>query len=202
MNRFIQITNSEVKLVTDREMLDLLEDDPSEGLREMIEVYSPFVYTIVYSKLRNILAADDIEEFVSFVFSRVYENRSEINLARGSLKGYLSTLTKRMSIDEYRRHTARVKTVEMTDEQAAAIADVRDMQADVERSLEQQALVDALKQLGQTDRDMLVRRYYYNQKSAEIARAMHMSDAAVRKRLSRAVEKVRELMIRQGGMDT
>ncbi len=188
--------------MTDREMLDLLEDDPSEGLREMIEVYSPFVYTIVYSKLRNILAADDIEEFVSFVFSRVYENRSEINLARGSLKGYLSTLTKRMSIDEYRRHTARVKTVEMTDEQAAAIADVRDMQADVERSLEQQALVDALKQLGQTDRDMLVRRYYYNQKSAEIARAMHMSDAAVRKRLSRAVEKVRELMISQGGMDT
>lgn len=202
MNRFMEITNSEVKLVSDKEMLDLLEEDPSEGLREMIEVYSSFVYTIVYSKLRTVLAADDIEEFVSFVFSRVYENRADINLSRGSLKGYLSTLTKRMSIDEYRRHTARVKTVEITDEQAAAIADVRDMQADVERSLDQQALVNALKRLEQADRDVLVRRYYYNQKSTEIARAMHMSDAAVRKRLSRAVDKVKEMLLSQGGIGT
>ena len=202
MNRFMEITNSEVKLVSDKEMLDLLEEDPSEGLREMIEVYSSFVYTIVYSKLRTVLAAADNEEFVSFVFSRVYENRADINLSRGSLKGYLSTLTKRMSIDEYRRHTARVKTVEITDEQAAAIADVRDMQADVERSLDQQALVNALKRLEQADRDVLVRRYYYNQKSTEIARAMHMSDAAVRKRLSRAVDKVKEMLLSQGGIGT
>ena len=202
MNRFMEITNREVKLVSDKEMLDLLEEDPSEGLREMIEVYSSFVYTIVYSKLRTVLAAADNEEFVSFVFSRVYENRADINLSRGSLKGYLSTLTKRMSIDEYRRHTARVKTVEITDEQAAAIADVRDMQADVERSLDQQALVNALKRLEQADRDVLVRRYYYNQKSTEIARAMHMSDAAVRKRLSRAVDKVKEMLLSQGGIGT
>lgn len=184
--------------MSDKEILDLLEDDPSEGLREMIEVYSPFVYTIVYSKLRNILAADDIEEFVSFVFSRVYENRSEINLARGSLKGYLSTLTKRMSIDEYRRHTARIKTVGITDEQAAAIADVRDLQEDVERSLEEQALVKALKQLEPMDRDILVRKYYYHQTSADIGRAMHMTDAAVRKRISRAMDKIRHMLTNQG----
>jgi RNA polymerase sigma-70 factor (ECF subfamily) len=190
-----------VKFVSDKEILDLLEDDPSEGLRELIETYSSFVYTIVYSKLRSVLAADDIEEMVSFVFSRVYEKRTDIDLKRGSLKGYLSTLAKRMSIDEYRRHIARVSMVEMTDEIAAVTADATDMQENVERRLAQQALVDALKRLEQTDRDMLVRRYYYNQKSAEIARTMHMSDAAVRKRLSRAVDKLRTILLSQGGMD-
>ena len=187
--------------MSDKEILDLLEDDPSEGLRELIETYSSFVYTIVYSKLRSVLAADDIEEMVSFVFSRVYEKRTDIDLKRGSLKGYLSTLAKRMSIDEYRRHIARVSMVEMTDEIAAVTADATDMQENVERRLAQQAVVDALKRLEQTDRDVLVRRYYYNQKSAEIARTMHMSDAAVRKRLSRAVDKLRTILLSQGGMD-
>ena len=112
--------------MSDKEILDLLEDDPSEGLRELIETYSSFVYTIVYSKLRSVLAADDIEEMVSFVFSRVYEKRTDIDLKRGSLKGYLSTLAKRMSIDEYRRHIARVSMVEMTDEKYLALYAIMD----------------------------------------------------------------------------
>ena len=46
---------------------------------------------------------------------------------------------------------------------------------------------------------MLVRKYYYNQTSSEIAKAMHMTDAAVRKRISRAIDKLRTIMRNQGG---
>ena len=185
--------------MTDNEVLALLDSDPSEGLRVIIDGYSSFVYTIAYSKLGSVLAADDIEEFVSYIFSKVYENRATIDFSRGSLKGYLSTLTKRMCIDEYRKYHVRVKTVEMTDEQSEQMADMRDMQEDVERSMDEKALVAALKMLNQTDRAVLVRRYYYNQTSAEIARAMHMTDAAVRKRIARAMDKVRNILLNQGG---
>lgn len=185
--------------MTDNEMMALLDSDPSEGLRVMIDDYSSLVYTIVYSKLGSVLASDDIEEFTGYIFSKVYESRHRIDVSRGSLKGYISTLAKRMCIDEYRKHGARVKTVEMTDEQSELISDARDMQVDVERSMDERALVEALKMLEPKDRTVLVRRYYYNQTSAEIAKSMHMTDTAVRKRISRAMEKVRNILLNQGG---
>lgn len=184
--------------MTDSEMLVLLEDNPSEGLRAMIEAYSSFVYAIVYSKLGRVLAADDIEDFVSLVFSRVYEKRGEIDLSRGSLKGWLSTLSKRMSIDAYRRQRARVQTEPLTDEQAERLRDGSDLAEEAERKLDGQALAAALQRLERQDREVLVRRYYYGQKAADVARAMHMTEAAVRKRASRALEKVRMMLTEQG----
>lgn len=185
--------------MTDNDLMVLLDSDPSEGIRVMIDHYSPLVYTIAYSKLGSVLSSDDMEEFVSYIFSRVYENRGGIDGSRGSLKGYISTLAKRMCIDEYRKHSTRVKTVEMTDEYAETIADKHDMQEDVERSMDEKALVEALKMLGQKDRAVLVRRYYYNQTSAKIAQSLHMTDAAVRKRIARAMDKVRKILVNQGG---
>ena len=185
--------------MNDRKIIALLYSQPSEGIRAMIDDYSSLVYAITYNKLGSVLSSDDIEEFVGYIFSRVYANRSSIDLSRGSLKGYISTLAKRMSIDEYRKCGARVKTVEMTDEQCDIISDTCNIQEDVERSIDEKALVRALKMLEQKDRTVLVRRYYYNQTSAEIAKSMNMTDAAVRKRISRAINKVRDILLNKGG---
>ena len=180
--------------MTDSELTALLETDPSEGLRVMIDDYSGLVYTVVYSKLGNIFSADDIEEFVSHIFGCVYEKRREIDFSRGSFKSYITTVAKRMCIDEYRKYQSRVKTVGMSDEQAALIKDTRNMQEDVERRLDEQALAEALGRLNEADRTVLVRRFYYNQTSAQIAKAMHTTDTAVRKRISRAMARLREML--------
>ena len=185
--------------MTDSEILKLMESDPSQGIGALVDVYSPLVYTVVYSKLGQLFQRDDIEEFVSCVFAAVYEKHDSIDLSRGSLKGYISTVAKRMSIDEYRRQTSRVKTVSLEEGKAEELPDIRDMQEDVERRMDEAALAEALGRLCQEDRTVLVRKYYHNQTSSEIAKAMHMTDAAVRKRISRAIDKLRTIMRNQGG---
>ena len=146
--------------MTDEAMLELLDSDPSEGIRLLIDRYSSLVYTVAYGKLKGVLSTDDIEDFVSFIFSRIYERRAGIDLSRGTLKGYIVTVARRMCIDE-------------------------------------KALTYALLLLGEQDRALLIRRYYYNQTSAQIAEEWKLSDAAVRKRLSRALNKLRELLSEQ-----
>lgn len=180
--------------MTDNETVAMLDSNPSEGIRQMINSYSSMVYTIVCSKLGNVLSSDDIEEFVSFVFSRIYERRKEIDLSRGSLKGYISTVAKRMSIDEYCRLNSRVKTTPITDEIAETATDHQNIQYEIERSFDEKALVEALGRLDKTDRTIILWRYYFNKTSAQIAVEMNSSDAAVRKRLSRALEKLRLLL--------
>lgn len=184
--------------MTDGEIIALLDSDPSEGIRQLIDGYSPLVYTVAYSKLGNVFSADDIEEFVSFIFSRIYERRSEIDFSRGSLKGYITTVARRMCIDEYRKHLSRVSTTPMTDEIAEWTPDSLDVQREAERTADERALTAALLKLGRKDRLILVRRYYFDQTSVQIAAELHMSDAAVRKRMSRALEKLRKMLSANG----
>lgn len=180
--------------VTDDQMLALLDSNPSEGIKRLIDCYSALVYNVVYGKLGNVFSSDDIEEFVGFVFSKIYEKRGEIDFSRGTLKGYIATVTARMSIDEYRRHVSRIHTEPITDEMANGISGEGNMQEKVEQSIDEKALIEALKHIGTKDRDLLIRRYYYNQSSVQIAEELHMSDAAVRMRISRALKKLRQLL--------
>lgn len=180
--------------MTDDQMLALLDSDPSEGIKRLIECYSALVYNVVYGKLGNVLSPDDIEEFVGFVLSKIYEKRGEINFSRGTLKGYIATVTKRMSIDEYRRHVSRIHTEPITDEIANGTSGEGNLQEKVEQSIDEKTLIEALKRIGAKDRDLLFRRYYYKQSSVQIAEELHMSDAAVRMRISRALKKLRQLL--------
>lgn len=180
--------------MTDDQMLALLDSNPSEGIKRLIECYSALVYNVVYGKLGDVLSSDDIEEFVGFVFSKIYEKRGEINFSRGTLKGYIATVTKRMCIDEYRRHISRVHTEPLTEEIANSTSDTGNLQEEVERSIDQKALIEALKHIGAKNRDLLFRRYYYHQSSVQIAEELHMSDTAVRMRISRALKKLRRLL--------
>jgi RNA polymerase sigma factor, sigma-70 family len=175
-------------------MLAHLDRNPSEGIKLLIDCYSALVYHIVYGKLGKVFSSDDIEEFVGFVFSKIYEKRGEIDFSRGTLKGYIATVAARMSIDEYRRQVSRIRTEPLTDEMADDASGERNMQEKVEQTIDEKALIGALKRLGAKDRDLLIRRYYYNQSSVQIAGEWHMSDAAVRMRISRALKKLRQLL--------
>ncbi len=186
-----------MKQLTDEKIMQLLDSEPSEGIRLLINRYSSLVYTVAYSKLKSVFSADDIEDFVSYIFSKIYERRAEINFSRGTLKGYIVTVAKRMCIDEYRKCCSRIITEPMTGDIADKIPDSRNTQEEAERAISEKMLVRALQSLGARDRDILIRRYYYNQTSAQIAQELKMSDAAVRKRLSRVLDKLRKLLSEQ-----
>ena len=56
------------------------------------------------------------------------------------------------------------------------------------------ALIAAINALGEPDREILIRRYYYEQKPKEIALAMDMSAKQVDNRLYQTKLKLREAL--------
>jgi len=52
--------------------------------------------------------------------------------------------------------------------------------------------------LGETDRAALVLRYFENQSAREVAAALRMQEAAVQKRVTRALEKLRARLVKRG----
>ena len=59
-------------------------------------------------------------------------------------------------------------------------------------------LDEALNELGETDRAALVLRYFENQSAREVAAALRMKEAAVQKRVTRALEKLRARLVKRG----
>lgn len=61
------------------------------------------------------------------------------------------------------------------------------------------ALLAAVNALGEPDREILIRRYYYNQKPKEIALVLDMSVKQIDNRLYQTKRRLREMLTRSEG---
>ncbi len=63
-------------------------------------------------------------------------------------------------------------------------------------------LDEAMGRLGQTDRDAVVLRFFENKSAAEIGVALRMNEETARRRVNRALEKLRKLFAKRGVVST
>ena len=78
------------------------------------------------------------------------------------------------------------------------LSDAKDLCGDAEMVEMIACLLRALDSLCEPDRSLMIRFYFYGEKTSALARAYHMTDAAVRLRLHRSRGKLRKLMTERG----
>ena len=86
--------------MTDREILDRIYSDDAEGLVLLIEVYADLVYKIVGDILYEI-NEKNTQECVADSFLAFYNNIDDVDLSRGSIKGYLGVIARRRAVNLY-----------------------------------------------------------------------------------------------------
>lgn len=171
----------------DKMLLDLLLSKPHKGIERIMKEYTGFVYAIAKTRLIGVCTLEDIEELASDVFFYIYEQREKIDLEKGSLKTWLAVITTRRSVDLYRKKTAQGGSLPLY-EDAVATEDF------IEKQEDRAAVVAAIKELGEPDTEILLRKLYFGQTAREIAKIKDMSQSAVEKRISRSYVKLRELL--------
>lgn len=178
----------------DRELLQLLREDPEQGIRRLMEQYAGLVYSIVNGRAGGVAAPQDVEECASDVFFEVYQKRESIDPEKGTLRAFLSVVARQRAVNLFRRkekelrHTADCRGSEA---EAGGGADSEEAAMAAE---ERRQLLAAVKSLGEPDSSIIIRRYYFGQRSKEIAADLGMTAGAVDTRLSRAMGKLREMM--------
>lgn len=179
--------------INDAELLNLIKDDAEAGIAKLIDVYSGYVYAIVRNRLYGVCTPEDIEEAVSDVFADVYRRRFEIDLSVSPLKAFVSTLAKRTAIDRYRRATSSPVLVSQDDEEngLSDISSGEDIEENAVEREEREALIAAVKSLGEPDSTIVLRKFWLGETSYEISRAVSLSQNAVTKRLARALKKLK-----------
>lgn len=172
--------------MTDKEIAQLLERDSEAGLAAAVQQYGGYVYKIVLTRLSGICAKEDIDEAVSDIFFKLF------TAAKGgktftSVGGYLSVTAQRHCIDLFRKVTGRAQTVPL--DEIAELSSEQEIFADTS-----QELMTAIKSLGQPDMQIFLRRYFFGQRNKYIARELGMTPAAVNKRISRGLVKLKEIL--------
>jgi len=175
----------------DRQLLRRFADDRSEAaFGELVAHHVALVYSAALRQTGDAHLAQDIAQLVFSDLARKARTLSE-NVV---LAGWLHRATifaARQTIRSERRRRAR--------EQEAVT--MNSIQSETENDDWQQIrplLDEALERLNKTDRDALLLRFFEQQSLAQVGATLGGSEDAARKRINRALEKLRAILTRNG----
>lgn len=181
--------------MTDVKWLELLEKSPKKAHTMLIEEYGGYVYAVVIDKLRSLCSSEEIEDCVSDVFVELFTNIHNFDSSKGSLKGYISVISKRAAINAYRRLSYRQHiTMSADDEETEIPVSADNPVEDVQKKLFRQRLWEIVEGLGEPDSSIIVYQYFYDFKVSDIAEKLRMTAAAVQKRSLRARQKIKKIL--------
>ena len=179
-----------VELNEERALRALARGD-EQALETLIERYTPYVSTIVYNIIGQKMSATDVEEVTADVFIALW--RAAASIRPGSLKAYLAALARNMAVKRLR--SARIE-LELEEDLLAADEE------GPERILESREAVrtvrTAVEELGEPDREIFLRHYYYGQQLVRIAEEMSMNLSTVKTRLRRGRGKLKDRLEKGG----
>ena len=170
-----------------------LKAGEERALDAAILSYSRLLWGIARAVLHNVGTTEDMEECVADAFIQLWKSSATINEARGSIKTWLCVAVKSRAIDRYRKIT-RKSEVGLDEQLAVCGSGLFDQTLDV---VLQRELLAAVQALGEPDREIILRRFYYQQKPKEISVALDLTVKQIENRIFRAKQKLRDQL--EGG---
>ena len=172
--------------------LDLLRQFATDGSEEVFaELVRRHVNLVHSAALRQVRSPQLAEEVAQSVFTDLARNAKKLKPGT-MLAAWLYQVTRRTAIDVVRREARRQLREQVAVEMTAMNSTPADW-AHIEPLLD-----DAMDALDETDRAAVLLRYFENKSLREVGEQLGTSDDAAQKRVSRAVERLREFFARRG----
>lgn len=167
-----------------------------EVMSRMINKYSRLLWPIAAAVLCNAGCDQDVEECVADTFIYLWQHPEKFDSGRGTLKTLLCIVARSRAIDRY-RELMRKSALPLEE---AVLSAGTGMLEQLMQQETRQELLAAVNALEEPSREILLRRYYHNQKPREIALAMGLSVKQVDNSLFRSKRHLREVLTAKGGV--
>ena len=174
----------------DEKLAGIILSGDREKFFHIMEAYNKLLWVIVGGVLNGVGTVEDIEECISDVYVSLWQKPRAYDLRKGSLKTYIAVAAKRKALDRYRQLT-RVKIVKLDDAIRSTDDDLLEYIA--ERDLYNE-LYEAIRTLKEPDKEILIRRYFFDEKPSGIADKTSLPVKEVKNRLYQSKLKLREAL--------
>jgi len=179
----------------DSELIQKLLEGNQDAFSYMIDAYSKLLWVVVGGILGNVGTTQDIEECISDVYVQIWKNPNAFNQQKGSLKTFLAVVAKGKALDTYRKLT-KSKIIELDEAIQSTDDDLLDYIADKEMV---QELYTAIESLTEPNKEIVIRRYFFEEKPASIAKSTSLPVKEVENRLYQSKLKLRKKLTGIGG---
>jgi RNA polymerase sigma factor (sigma-70 family) len=171
--------------------LDLLEkfarQNSQDAFGEIVRRHLNLVYSAALRQVRSPQLAEDVSQSV---FADLARNAGKLK-PDTILTAWLYSVTRRTAIGAIRKESRR-----QLREQIAV--EMNNMNATADEWVQIEPLLDdAMAALEETDRSAILLRYFENKSLREVGEALGASEDAAQKRVSRAVERLREFFTKR-----
>ena len=178
--------------MNEKQLAARLKKKDEKALEEIILKYTSLVSTIIYNVSNGGMAREDIEEVTSDVFVTLWNNADKVQPDK--LKGYLCCIAKTRAINKWKQVNKReVVSIEDYD-----IEDNFSITAETESSDINAELKRIVEKIEEPDKEILIRYYYYYQKTSRIAEIMKLNIETVKSKLKRTRQKIKTILTERG----
>jgi RNA polymerase sigma factor (sigma-70 family) len=175
-------------MIPDSQLLqDYARAKSQDAFKELVRRHLNLVYSAALRQVRSPQLAEEISQSVFADLARAADKLSPDTI----LTAWLYQVTRRTAIDVVRRESRRQARERLAVEMAA-------MNTAANWTHIEPLLDDALEALDETDRAAILLRYFDNKSLREVGQTLGTSDDAAQKRVSRAVERLREFFSKRG----
>lgn len=174
-------------------MIMKLKEQDSEALDEAIKKYTRLVSAIICNIAGSQLTAEDVEELTEDTFIAMWYNSDKLEV--GKLKAYICQIAKNKTKNKLRDLNKHSKVISIEN---ITLEDDFLLTNDIEEKHASMTLLEAIDEIGEPDREIIIRRYYYYQNSKQIGEIMNMNAQTVRTKISRAKDKLKKILTERG----
>lgn len=180
--------------LTDRDIIEMLENRNEEALRALEEKYGAYCYAIAFNVLSN---AEDSKEIVNDSFLDLWNSVPPAKPER--LHAYLGTIVRHNAINLYhKQHTDKNRVMST----ALPLEEATEKTYTDEKAISHLVIGAAmdrfLESLSERHRNVFVARFYYNSQIEDIARAMDMPVGSVKSSIHRTKKALKEFLDKEG----
>jgi len=183
--------------MTDEEISKRLQQKDADIFDYIMEHYNKLLWVVVGNILEKAGSPEDIEDCISDVYIKLLENPKIYNHKKGSFKSFLVKVGKNLAIDMYRKltrsnFTAIYEHSGMYDDEYL----LRSMLTKESR----EKLLEALESLKEPDREIIIRRYFYNERVKVISEKMRLQPKEIENKLYQGKLKLKKILITEEGL--
>jgi RNA polymerase sigma factor (sigma-70 family) len=176
---------------TDSQLLDAwVEARAERAFAELVRRHLDFVFSAAWRMVGDSHLAQDVTQSVFIALARDAARISNRCVLSGWLHGAVHNIAAQTIRTDARRRAR--------EQEAAAMNELLATESNPTWELIAPHLDGALRELSEPDRDAVLLRYFENKSLREVGQALGTSDDTAQKRVSRAVERLREVFAARG----
>jgi RNA polymerase sigma factor (sigma-70 family) len=169
-------------------LVERLAGGDDSALADLYDRYAGFVFGLAHRMLMNRQAAEDVTQEV---FVALWENPTRFEPGRGTLRGFLGTVTHRRAVDIIRREDARRRRESRAPADAAPVQDLAETAARTDAS---GRVRNALALLPEAQRRALELAYFQGHTYRQVAEALGIPEGTAKSRLRLGLQRVAEIL--------